>query len=124
MVGLSAAFLVFLLLMIAAVQILFNLYATSMVTSAAREAATTVAGYNASADRCGATAAADGLFVETLGQYGRAGYAQLEWTCTDPDAVSVRIVANHPTILPPRMAGLLSLGHLDRTIVVRVEGWR
>ena len=56
MIGTSAGFLVFSLLMFAAVQILFNLYATSMVTSAAHEAAREVAGYAAAADRCAAVA--------------------------------------------------------------------
>ena len=44
LVGTSAGFLVFMLMMLAAVQILFNLYATSMVTAAAHDAARDVAG--------------------------------------------------------------------------------
>ncbi len=121
MAGTAAGFLVFLLLMFTAVQVLFNLYAHSMVTATAHEAARTVAGYDASGDRCTAVAAAEADFVKTLGKYGQAGYAKLFWTCTSDDVVTVRIVADHPTILPARMAGLLSLGHLDRTIVIRTE---
>ena len=124
MVGTSAGFLVFLLLMFAAVQILFNLYATSLVTAAAHDAAREVAGFDASANRCAAVPAAEAGFVQALGEYGEQGHAHLEWTCADPDIVRVRVVANHPTILPPRMAGLVSLGHLDRTIEVRVEEFR
>ena len=121
MVGTSAGFLVFLLLLFAAVQILFNLYANTMVTSAAHEAARTVAGFDASADRCAAIDDANAVFVEALGTYGEDGYATLDWTCTDPETVTVAITADHPTILPARMAGLLGLGRLERTIVVRVE---
>ena len=121
MIGTSAGFLVFLLLLFAAVQILFNLYATSMVTSAAHEAAREVAGYAVAADRCAAIADAEAGFVESLGEYGRDGYAFLTWNCTDPDVVTVQVVANHPTVLPARMAGLIDLGRLDRTIVVRIE---
>jgi hypothetical protein len=107
--------------MLAAVQILFNLYANSMVTTAAHDAAREVAGFDASTDRCAATSGAEATFAEALGEYGDAGYARLIWTCTDPQVVSVRVIADHPTILPPRMAGLVSLGHLDRTITIRVE---
>ncbi len=124
MVGTSAGFLVFLLLMFAAVQILFNLYATTMVTAAAHDAARDVAGFDAAADRCAAVAGAEAQFVDALGDYGDRGHAHLEWTCGDADVVRVRVIADHPTILPPRLAGLLSLGHLDRTIEVRVEDLR
>lgn len=123
MVGTSAGFLVFLLLLLVAVQILFNLYANTMVTSAAHTAARSVAGHRASDDRCAAVEGANERFVETLGEYGDGGHATLEWTCRHPDAVAVRISATHPTILPARMSGLLGLGHLERTIVVRVEAF-
>ncbi|MEM9203760.1 MAG: TadE/TadG family type IV pilus assembly protein [Actinomycetota bacterium] len=121
MIGVTAGILVFLLLLFAAVQILFNLYATSMVTSAAHEAARDVAGYDSATDRCAAVADAEAGFIEALGSYGRDGYARLTWNCAGPDVVSVQVTANHPTVLPARMAGLLSLGQVDRTIVVRVE---
>ena len=121
MVGTSAGFLVFLLLLFAAVQILFNLYATTMVTSAAHAAVREVAGHAAAPDRCAAVAGAEARFVERLGDYGRDGRAALTWNCTSPDVVSVQVVAEHPTVLPARMAGLMDLGRLDRTIVVRVE---
>lgn len=121
MVGSSAGFLVFLLLLFAAVQILFNLFATSMVTSAAHEAAREVAGYRSAPDRCAAVTDAEAQFVEALGEYGRGGHATLTWTCSDPEAVTVQVIAQHPTVLPARMVGLLSLGRLDRTIVIRVE---
>lgn len=121
MVGTSAGFVVFLLLLFTAVQILFNLYANSMITAAAYDAATAVAGFDASHDRCGAVAEAEAAFVETLGEYGRGGHASLVWNCTDPEIVSVRVTARHPTILPGRLTGLIDLGRLDRTISVRVE---
>ena len=124
MVGTSAGFLVFLLLMFAAVQILFNLYATSMVTAAAHDAARDVAGFDAATDRCAAIAGAESAFVDALGDYGDGGHATLQWTCGDPDVVRLRVIADHPTILPPMLAGLLSLGHLDRTIEIRVEAFR
>lgn len=122
--GTAAGFVVFLLLMFSAVQILFNLYATSMVTAAAHDAAREVAGFGASGDRCRAAVEADADFATALGGYGDAGHASLEWTCTDPDIVRVRVTATHPSILPSRLGGLLSLSELDRTIEVRIEDAR
>jgi Flp pilus assembly protein TadG len=123
-VGTAIGFFVFLLLMFTAVQILFNLYATSVVTAAAHDAALDVAGFRSADDRCDATVAAEAAFMETLGAYGRAGDARLRWTCTDPDTVRVRVTASHPSILPRRVGGLLSLSQLDRTIEVRIERHR
>jgi len=120
-IGTAAGFLVFLLLMFTAVQILFNLYATSMVTAAAHDAAREVAGFRAADDRCAATIEAEADFTERLGGYGDAGYARLQWTCTNPDVIRVRVTASHPSILPRRLSGLLSLSALDRTIEVRIE---
>lgn len=117
----SFGFLVFLLLMFAAVQIMFNLYATTMVTSAAHDAAMKVAGYDASSDRCAAVPAAEASFVESLGEYGQAGHASLEWNCLDPDRVVVVITADHPTVLPPAVAGIFGLSHLRKTISIRTE---
>ncbi len=121
-IGTAAAFTVFLLLMFVAVQVLFNLYATSMVTSAAHDAASQVAGFDAFGDRCKAAAEAEFAFEQRLGRYGEAGHAELEWTCADPDIVRVRVRARHPTLLPASLAGLASLSEVDRTIEVRVEG--
>jgi len=121
LIGTSTGFLVFLLLLFAAVQILFNLYATTMVTSAAHEAATRVAGFDASGDRCAAIPAAEAAFVEALGQYGRDGNATLSWNCTDPDRVIVIITADHPTVLPNAVAGIFGLSRLRKTIEIRTE---
>lgn len=123
-VGTAAGFLVFMLLLFAAIQLLFNLYATSMVTAAAHDAAVEVAGFRSSTDRCAAVETAERGFTEALGTYGAAGHATLEWTCSDPEVVRVRIRATHPSVLPPRLIGLRSLSELDRTIEVRIESER
>lgn len=117
----SAGFLVFMLMLLAAVQILFNLYATSIVTGAAHDAARQVAGFDSAANRCAATAVAEAAFLRSLGDYGSAGHASLQWTCNDPNVVKVRVQAQHPSVLPTRLAGLSSLANLDRTIEIRIE---
>lgn len=124
LLGTVAGFLVFVLLMVAAVQVLFDLYATSMVTSAAHDAARVVAGFDHATDRCRATSTGDDVFAEALGGYLDEAEVSLTWTCTDPSAVRVRVIADHPTVLPPLLVGLTGLGHLDRTIVVRAEELR
>ena len=124
LIGTSAALLVFLLMMLAAVQILFNLYATSLVTAAAYDAARQVASIDAASDRCAAVPAAEAAFVLSLGDYGSAGHARLQWTCNHPHTVTVRVIAKHPSVLPRRLLGLASLGNLDRTIEIRSEAKR
>lgn len=123
-IGTALGFAVFLLLMLTAVQVLFNLYATSMVTAAAHDAAREVAGFRSSGSRCAAAVEAEQEFHRDLGAYGRHGRASLEWTCDDPSTVTVRVRATHPSVLPHRLRGLVGLGRLDRAIEVRVEDHR
>ncbi len=122
--GMVAGFTVFMLLLVAAVQVLFNLYATTVVTGAALDAARQVAGYDNVTDRCAATRVAEGAFLRRLGDYSRRGAATLAWTCSDPEVVRVTVRAQHPTILPAGLAGLAGLGRLQRTVEVRVEDMR
>ncbi len=124
LLGALAALLVFLILLLAAVQVLFNLHADSMVTSAGFEAARVVAGFDRAADRCRAVDAGDRRFREALGRFGTAGSIRLDWTCNDPDQVKLAVAAEYPTVLPPFVRGLTGLGRLDRTITVRVEARR
>lgn len=124
LLGTLAGFFVFVLLLFAAVQVLFNLYATSMVTGAAYDAARVVAGFDNAADRCAAVTEGNRVFAEEVGRYLTAGHASLAWTCTDPDVVRLEVTADHPTVLPARLGGLLGLTHLERTIVIRVEDRR
>lgn len=122
--GMAAGLTVFLLLMIAAVQVLFNLYANTVVTTAAVDAARIVAGYDSADDRCAATGGAEAVFWQSLGDYGERGSANLVWICDDREKVSLTVAAEHPTILPQRLLGLAGLGRLNRVIEIRVEDVR
>lgn len=127
LVGTSAGFLVFMLLLLGGVQILYDLYATSMVTGAARDAVSSVAGFDAGPDRCRAAALATASFEEVLGGYVRDAGLRLDWTCDDTEVVRLRITAQHPTALPRFLGdttGIGSLGAFDRTVDVRVEAPR
>ena len=124
LLGALGALLVFLILLFAAVQVLFSLHADSMVTSAGFEAARVVAGFDRASERCRAVPAGEQRFREALGRFGAAGSVRLDWTCDDPDEVRLAVAAEYPTVLPPFLRGLTGLGRLDRTIAVRVEARR
>ena len=111
----------FLLLLLSAVQVLYGLYATSMVTAAAHDAARDVAAFDSSQDRCARSVDAGRRLRESLGDYSRRARLALLWTCRDPDVVRVRVTATHPSVLPDAIGGLSPLARVDRTIEVRVE---
>jgi hypothetical protein len=95
-----------------------NLYATSVVTAAAFDAARVVAGAD------GSEAAAERQARELLDGYDAADLT-FEWryTSTDgdavPDIVELRVVARHPTSLLP--ARVVPYQEVDRTVRVRLE---
>ena len=122
--GTVMGFTVFMLLLVAAVQVLFNLYATTVVTSAAFDAARQVAGYDRAVDRCGATAEAESELRSRLGRYLDRGAITLAWTCDDPESVRVAFEAAHPSILPEPLRGLGGLGRPRRVVEVRTEDLR
>ena len=123
-IGTSAGFLVFLLLLLVAVQVLFNLYANTMVSAAAHDAARSVAAYRDGSDSCEAVDTATQDFVSNLGGYHEAASVTLRWDCARADAIAVEVSARHPTILPQRMRGLLGLGEFERIITVHREGFQ
>ena len=122
--GLVFGFTVFLLFLFAAVQILFNLYANTVVTSAAVRATRVVAGYDSANSRCDSTETAETVFWQSLGNYRDQGSVVLTWICNNSEKISLTVEARHPTILPKRLQGLIELGRLNRTIEMRVEDTR
>ncbi len=115
---------VFMLLLVAAVQVLFNLYATTVVTSAAFDAARLVAGYDRADDRCRAAAEAESALRQRLDRYLERGTIDLAWACDDPESVRLAFDARHPTILPEPLQGLGGLGRAQRVVEVRGEDLR
>src|SRR3954447_14798357 len=104
-----------------AVQLLFNLYATSVVTSTAHDVAREVAtsGHQPTDNDCNAAAA---RALERLGRYA----ARVEFQCdvTDPDVVVVKVHAVNPRFLGPAIDSFVGFDVIDRTAVVRVEQFR
>jgi hypothetical protein len=119
LLGTSFGILVFLGFLFFAVQLLFNLFATSVVTSATYDAARRVAtvGHPATqSDIDKAEAAAR----DALGGYARR--VTFEWdVASDPNVIRLHVRATNPRFLGPSIDTLVGLDEIDRTVVVRVE---
>jgi hypothetical protein len=113
LIGTVAGVAVFLAFLLLAVQLLFNLYATSAVTAAAYDAARMVAG----ADRPDVARAEDHA-RRVLGRY--ADRVRFRWS-VDDDVVALRVTARHTSFLLPALGGAVGMDEIDRTIRVRVE---
>jgi hypothetical protein len=102
-----------------AVQLLFNLYSTSVVTSAAYDAARSIA----TAPQQPVTPRQLDDAVEharsLLGRY--RDRAAFDWDLTDPDVVRLHVHAVNPRMLAPPLDHLVGFDSIDRTVVVRVE---
>jgi hypothetical protein len=109
-------FIVFLALLLFAVQVLFNLYATSVVNSVAYDAARKVAGARGGP---GSVVVAEAEARRALGRYGDR--VSFSWAGTDADVVVLRVRATSPTVLLPALAGPVAFGNIDRTVRVRME---
>lgn len=103
--------LFFLVFMLLAVQVLWSLYATTVVTSAAYDAGRLAA-------RTGDAGAATARFESTIGSYD----ADVSIDVPPADGVvTVVLTGENPTLLPDRWARVLPFGDIDRTIEIRRE---
>ncbi len=112
-------FSVFLVMLLFAVQVLFNLYAASVVTAVSYDAARRVAG---SEGGPGYIAEAEEQARQALGRY--AGRVTFDWSGTTQEEVVLRVQTDNPNMLLSVLAGPAALDQLDRTIRVRVERFR
>jgi hypothetical protein len=103
-------------LLLFAVQVLFNLYATSAVTAAAFDGARLAAG--AGGDR----AAAEAHVHEVLGGYADRPGFELTWG-EDPagDDVVLTVRAENPGFLPRAVRAPIGFDTIERTVRVRIE---
>lgn len=112
-------FVVFLVLLLFAVQTLTNLYTASVVTAVGFDAARQVAGAGAGP---GSVAAAEDQARRSLGRF--ADRVTFDWSATDGETVVVRVQAANRSVLPPALARPVAFDRIDRTIRVRVERFR
>ncbi len=103
--------LIFLVFMLLAVQVLWSLYATSMVTGAAYDAGRTAA-------RTGSASAGEARFQNTVGGYDAEVSIDVP---AGVGTVTVSLTGENPTMVPDRFARVLPFGTIDRTIEIRNE---
>lgn len=99
-------FLVFLLF---AMQLLWGMYATTVVTAAAYDAGRTSA-------RTGDPGAGAARFARSIG-----GYDATVAIAVGDDTVVVTVTGENPTLLPDRFARTLPFGTVDRRLEIRRE---
>jgi hypothetical protein len=123
MIGTTAGLLVFLLLLVFAVQASVSLSARSFVTAAAYDAARDVAGAASASSPAAAREQAEARLRARLGRLGDT--LEVEWLdVSDPDVVRLHVVVEHPSLLPPLLGDPLGITVTDRVIEVRVERWQ
>lgn len=113
-IGTVVGVLIFLSLLLFAVQVLVGLYATTVVGAAAYDAAKTVAGADGGV---GSRAVAVDDARRRLGRVGER--ASFEWG-ESPEVVVLTVRAPRPQFLP----GSLGLPDVVRTVRVRIEAVR
>ena len=118
-ISLWIGFSVFLVMLLFAVQVLFNLYAASVVTAVSYDAARRVAGSEGGPSQI---AEAEDQARQALGRY--ASRVTFDWSGTTAEEVVLRVQSDNPSVLLPLAAGPAALDELDRTIRVRVERFR
>src|SRR3954451_23477937 len=117
-----AGVVVFLAFLFFAVQLLYNLYATSVVTATAYDAARDVASrevdHHDAASVARAEVTAERELRSRLGRYADA--VEVDWRGSDVGTVRLHVIAQNPDLLF-HSAGLLGFDVIDRTITVRTE---
>jgi hypothetical protein len=122
LVSTVAGVAVFLAFLFFAVQLLFNLYATSVVTTTAYDAARDVAsGEIDHTDEASVHAAEQRAEAELRDRLGRySSRVTVDWRSSDESTIRLHVTAQNPDLLF-HSAGLLGFDQIDRTVTVRVE---
>ena len=125
MVPTAAGFVVFLLFLLLAVQVLYGLYATSTVRGALNDAASRAA--NGPTSQVQLERLADDA-ERSLGPMGERTTIQLRLVDDDadgvPDVVAGSAVADPPRFVPPPLGGVAGLDDIDVSVRVRIERFR
>ncbi len=108
--------LFFLTFLLFAVQIVYSLYATSVISAAAYDAGRQLA-------RTGDPLIAEARFADTVGTYDASAVFSFEGGTSfgDAETIVVSVMGANPTLLPDRFAGPLPFATVHRTIRIRNE---
>ena len=118
LIGSLAGVVVFLCFLLFAVQVSYDLYATSAVTSAAFDAVRVAAGADGSET---GRDAAEAHARHVLGRYSQR--VSFTWSQND-DSVTLRVEATNPGFLPATLRRPLRIDRVDRTVTARLERFR
>lgn len=111
---------VFLMFVLFGVQVLYGLYATSVVSAVTFDAAQEVAGSDFGRDGA-AQQRAETSARSKLGPYARD--VAFRWN-VDEERVHLTVRGRRPSFLPRSLAGSVGLGEIVRTVSVRTERLR
>jgi hypothetical protein len=121
----AVGFVVFLVFLLLAVQVLYGLYATSTVRGALNDAASRAA--NGAAGDADLARLADDA-ERSLGPMGRRTTILLRLEDDDadgvPDVVVGSALADPPRFVPPPLGGVAGLDDIDVSVRVRIERFR
>jgi hypothetical protein len=122
LIGAVVGLTVFLTLLTFAVQLLFNLYATSAITAAAHDAAhRAAAGGIDRSDPIAVALAVDRAETQARSVLGRyADRVEFDWE-VDDERIRLTVRADHPVLALEAVTGVFGLNRTERTIEVRVE---
>jgi Flp pilus assembly protein TadG len=125
MVPTAAGFVVFILFLLLAVQVLYGLYATSVVRGTLSDAASRAA--NGVASETELVRLADDA-RRSLGPMGARTTIELRLVDDDadgaPDVVAGSAVADPPRFVPPPLGSVAGLDHIAVSVRVRIERLR
>lgn len=119
LVGTVAGLTAFLAFLMFSVQLLTNLYATSVVTSAVQDGARRAAQADGAHHDSGVRRDAEDHVRGLLGAYGTD--ATFDWSASDPDVVRLRVRIDNPSFLLRSLPATLPFQTVDRTAEARVE---
>jgi hypothetical protein len=120
LVAATAGVSVFLVFLLFAAHVLYNLYATSVVTAAAYDAARVVAGAEARGNVRDAEAQGGARLRALLGRYGADHLELVDFSESTNDVVVLHVRARNPSLL----LGRSPFRVIDRRVRVRVERWQ
>jgi hypothetical protein len=125
MIPTAAGFVVFILFLLLAVQVLYGLYATSMVRGTLNDAASRAA--NGAASEGQLRRLADDA-ERSLGRMGDRTTITLRLVDDDadgvPDVVTGSAVSDPPRFVPPPLVGVAGLDDIAVSVRIRIERFR
>jgi Flp pilus assembly protein TadG len=119
----ALALLLFLVFLLFAVQLLVNLYDSSVVTGAAYDGARVVASHTVDhSDPTQVERAEDRAEQKMRSRLGPQGQrASFDWSGSDADQIAVRVQLDTPRFSLGGFGRSIPFNHIDRTAHVRVE---